>query len=99
MSLRRRRLPAAGSRQARTTSRAILGNPILDLVEAISHPECGMATSLYPVANPSRIPVRRYHDPAFFEAEREHLWTHAWQMACRLEEIPQVGDYVEYRIV
>jgi carnitine monooxygenase subunit len=49
------------------------------------------------VTNPARIPVRRYYDPEFFELEREHLWRHVWQMACRLEEIPELGDYVEYK--
>ncbi len=48
------------------------------------------------VTNPERIPAKRYHDPAFFELEREHLWPKVWQMACRLEEIPEVGDWVEY---
>ena len=42
------------------------------------------------------IPRERYYDKTFFELENEKLWPHAWQMACRLEEIPRVGDYVEY---
>ncbi len=49
------------------------------------------------VTDRERIPAKRYYDPAFFELERERLWPHVWQMACRLEEIPEVGDYVEYR--
>ena len=27
------------------------------------------------------------------------LWPRVWQMACRLEEIPKVGDFVEYEIL
>lgn len=50
------------------------------------------------VANPEQIPAKRYYDEAFYRLECEHLWPHVWQMACRLEEIPSVGDYVEYRI-
>jgi len=50
------------------------------------------------VADPELIPVGRYYDPAFFELEREKLWPRVWQMACRLEEIPDVGDYAEYAI-
>ena len=50
------------------------------------------------VADPERIPSKRYYDQAFFDLEREKLWPHVWQMACRLEEIPEVGDYVEYRL-
>jgi phenylpropionate dioxygenase-like ring-hydroxylating dioxygenase large terminal subunit len=55
--------------------------------------------SLFPIVDPARIPAQRYYDPDFFRAERERLWPRAWQMACRFEEIPEVGDYVEYRIV
>lgn len=51
------------------------------------------------VVNPERIPAARYYDAEFFELERQKLWPHVWQMACRLEEIPVVGDYVEYRIL
>lgn len=51
------------------------------------------------VTNPELIPTERYYDPAFFELEREHLWPHVWQMACRLEEIPRVGDYTVYTIL
>ena len=49
------------------------------------------------VTDPERIPSRRYYEEAFFEAEREHLWSRVWQMACRLEEIPELGDFTEYR--
>jgi len=51
------------------------------------------------VTNPELIPVERYYDPEFFELEHQHLWPKVWQMACRLEEIPNVGDYVEYSIL
>lgn len=51
------------------------------------------------ITNPELIPAQRYYDPEFFELERERLWPHVWQMACRLEEIPEVGDYVEYTIL
>ena len=46
----------------------------------------------------SSVPVTRYFSRDFFQLERERLWTHAWQMACRLEEIPSVGDFTEYSI-
>uniref|UniRef100_UPI0035CB2E9B aromatic ring-hydroxylating oxygenase subunit alpha n=1 Tax=uncultured Sphingomonas sp. TaxID=158754 RepID=UPI0035CB2E9B len=51
------------------------------------------------VTDAEKIPAKRYYDKAFFELEREKLWPHVWQMACRLEEIRNVGDYVEYRIL
>ena len=51
------------------------------------------------VVDPERIPAKRYHDEEFFKLEQERLWPHVWQMACRLEEIPEIGDYAEYRIL
>ncbi|MFD2402989.1 SRPBCC family protein [Novosphingobium soli] len=53
----------------------------------------------FPVTDPRAIPAARYHDEAFFRAESEHVWPHAWQMACRLETIPEVGDWIEYAIL
>jgi phenylpropionate dioxygenase-like ring-hydroxylating dioxygenase large terminal subunit len=51
------------------------------------------------VTHPERVPTKRYYDEAFFKLECERLWPHVWQMACRLEEIPEVGDWVEYKIL
>ncbi len=48
------------------------------------------------LTRPDRVPAARYYDPEFYELECERLWPRVWQMACRLEEIPRVGDYVEY---
>ncbi|MBV1686320.1 aromatic ring-hydroxylating dioxygenase subunit alpha [Novosphingobium sp. G106] len=53
----------------------------------------------YRITNPELIPTRRYYDEAFFQLEKERLWPHMWQMACRLEEIPDVGDYTVYTIL
>jgi phenylpropionate dioxygenase-like ring-hydroxylating dioxygenase large terminal subunit len=44
------------------------------------------------------VPAARYYDATFAALEDERLWSRTWQMACRLEEIPSPGDYVEYRI-
>ncbi|MES0872433.1 aromatic ring-hydroxylating oxygenase subunit alpha [Sinimarinibacterium thermocellulolyticum] len=40
----------------------------------------------------------RYTDPAFLKLEFERLWSRVWQAACRLDEIPQPGDYTTYDI-
>jgi len=48
------------------------------------------------IADPELIPARRYYDEEFFQLEGEQLWPHVWQMACRLEQISKVGDWVEY---
>jgi phenylpropionate dioxygenase-like ring-hydroxylating dioxygenase large terminal subunit len=46
-----------------------------------------------------RIPKQRYYDPEFYALENELFWPRVWQMACRLEEIPNPGDFVEYEIL
>ena len=45
------------------------------------------------------IPVANYTSQTQFDKEAEKMWLRAWQMACREEEIPNVGDYVTYEIV
>ena len=51
------------------------------------------------VDTPDRIPKQRYYDPDFYALEAELFWPRVWQMACRLEEIPKAGDFVEYEIL
>jgi phenylpropionate dioxygenase-like ring-hydroxylating dioxygenase large terminal subunit len=44
------------------------------------------------------IPKDRYIDPEFLQLEYDRIFARTWQMACRLEEIPDAGDYLEYEI-
>ncbi|HEY4409624.1 MAG TPA: aromatic ring-hydroxylating dioxygenase subunit alpha [Acidimicrobiia bacterium] len=44
------------------------------------------------------IPVERYTSADYARLEAERLWPKVWQMACREEEIPEVGDHVVYDI-
>jgi len=46
----------------------------------------------------ARVPISRYTSPAFHAQEVERVWKKVWQMACREEEIPEVGDHVLYEI-
>ena len=41
----------------------------------------------------------RYIDPAFAQLEAERLWSKVWQVAARLDEIPEAGDYTTYDII
>jgi len=43
-------------------------------------------------------PVARYISREFHELEVERLWMRVWQMACREEDIPDVGDTEVYDI-
>lgn len=47
---------------------------------------------------PHGIKVGRYTDPNFLKLEFEHLWGHVWQVACRVDAIPEVNDYTVYDI-
>ena len=44
------------------------------------------------------LPVERYISPEYARLEAERLWPKVWQMACRTEEIPRVGDFQVYDI-
>ncbi|HVM67071.1 MAG TPA: aromatic ring-hydroxylating dioxygenase subunit alpha [Acidimicrobiales bacterium] len=44
------------------------------------------------------VPKERYISREFFDLEMEKLWPRVWQMACREEEVPAVGDYLEYLV-
>jgi nitrite reductase/ring-hydroxylating ferredoxin subunit len=51
------------------------------------------------ITDPERIAARRYFDEEFYKLECDRLWPHVWQMACRLEQIPNLGDWAEYKIL
>ncbi len=58
----------------------------------------GRATFGHALGRSDFVPAERYYDPGFAALERERLWPRTWQMACRLEEIPSPGDYIEYTV-
>jgi len=57
------------------------------------------AANPFKVTDPEKLPVERYFDEDFFNLEAEAVFGHTWQMACRLETIPEVGDWIEYTIL
>jgi phenylpropionate dioxygenase-like ring-hydroxylating dioxygenase large terminal subunit len=42
--------------------------------------------------------VGRYTDPDFARLEYEKLWSRVWQVAARVDEIPETGDCTTYKI-
>jgi phenylpropionate dioxygenase-like ring-hydroxylating dioxygenase large terminal subunit len=50
---------------------------------------------------PPQVPITfdRYLEKRFVDLEVEHIWNKHWQIACREEDIPNVGDRVSYDIV
>ena len=49
--------------------------------------------------DPAIIPIEAYTPQAYAQLENERLWGKVWQAACRIEEMPDVGDYVTYEIM
>ena len=50
--------------------------------------------------DPGDVPVRPecYTSRTYHELEVERLWRRVWQMACREEDIPEVGDHIVYDV-
>jgi phenylpropionate dioxygenase-like ring-hydroxylating dioxygenase large terminal subunit len=53
----------------------------------------------FAIERADRVPKGRYFHADFYARESELLWPRVWQMACRLEEIPNPGDFVEYEFL
>ena len=45
------------------------------------------------------VSIGRYFSKDWHDREVEKVWRKTWQLACRLEHIPNVGDHVVYDIV
>jgi phenylpropionate dioxygenase-like ring-hydroxylating dioxygenase large terminal subunit len=45
-----------------------------------------------------RVSTARYHSPEWHKRERERLWMRAWQVTGRADELPEAGDWLEYRL-
>jgi phenylpropionate dioxygenase-like ring-hydroxylating dioxygenase large terminal subunit len=45
------------------------------------------------------VSIDRYTSKAWHDREVEKVWRKTWQMACRVEEIPDPGDHIVYDIV
>jgi phenylpropionate dioxygenase-like ring-hydroxylating dioxygenase large terminal subunit len=50
-------------------------------------------------AGKGELPAARYCSKEFAALEAEQLWGKAWQMACRIDQLPEVGSYVVYDIL
>lgn len=47
---------------------------------------------------PTTLPANRFTSREFLELEYQKLWPFVWQLVCREDEVPKVGDYLEYQI-
>ncbi|MCB2078176.1 MAG: aromatic ring-hydroxylating dioxygenase subunit alpha [Novosphingobium sp.] len=48
---------------------------------------------------PMALSVEPYISPEYAREEKDRLWLKTWQLACREEEIPRVGDFYTYEIL
>lgn len=46
-----------------------------------------------------KLPVEAYISESYARDEKDRLWKKVWQVACREEEIPRVGNYCTYDIL
>jgi phenylpropionate dioxygenase-like ring-hydroxylating dioxygenase large terminal subunit len=51
-----------------------------------------------PLDESGLVEKEAYFRPEFLALEKQRLWPRVWQMACRMEELPEVGDYLTYDI-
>ncbi len=54
--------------------------------------------SIEDLSEPLVFPTEAYTSRDYAEAEADRLWAKVWQHAGRVEEIPEVGDYITYEI-
>ncbi|MFA7602501.1 MAG: aromatic ring-hydroxylating dioxygenase subunit alpha [Novosphingobium sp.] len=60
-------------------------------------PEVYKKSAPYP-GGPKKVNVARFFEKKYHDLEVERLWKKVWQMACRLDDIPNVGDYIVYKV-
>ncbi len=62
--------------------------PVPEHLRVVNNPDLG----------PSRLDPARYTSRAFHDLEIEHIWNRVWQLACREEDLPEVGDHLLYEV-
>jgi len=89
-----------------TSGRNLPGGPGAAVREILSNDKQPMPPALAELGNDylgddfsSGIHRDRYISPDFFRLEGERMWPRTWQMVCRAEEIPKVGDHIIYEIM
>src|SRR5579862_9190891 len=65
--------------------------------------ELSVGETVQPAASqavrPDFVPADHYLSSDFLRREKERLWTKVWQIACREEELPKVGNFITYDIM
>ena len=45
------------------------------------------------------LPAWIYHDPEFFELEKQTIFRQAWQLVCHTSDVPKTGDYHSFEFM
>src|SRR5688500_14955191 len=70
-----------------------------ELLDTDSHPVPAVLRVESPIEPGGvQVPVERYFSKEIHDLEVEKIWKRVWQMACREEDIPDVGDYIVYDV-
>ena len=77
------------------------GPSVQEVFETDVNPAPAIMRNESPAAGQSSadIPIERYFSRDWHEREIEKVWRKTWQLACRLEHIPNIGDHIVYEIV
>jgi phenylpropionate dioxygenase-like ring-hydroxylating dioxygenase large terminal subunit len=67
--------------------------------DVVAAPAVMMSESPAAGLSDADLGVERYFSKAWHDLEVEKVWRKTWQLACRIEEIPNVGDHIVYEIV
>lgn len=87
-------------RSDETLAYALSGGPsVQELLDGERHavPPSLRETRFQPTGTED-VARERYFSAEFHSLEMARMWNRVWQMACREEEIPEVGDHVIYEI-
>ena len=77
------------------------GPSVQEVIAADINPAPAVMRSESPAAGQSTadLSIERYFAKEWHDREIEKVWRKTWQLACRVEEIPNVGDHIVYDIV
>jgi nitrite reductase/ring-hydroxylating ferredoxin subunit len=66
--------------------------------DRVGPPSVLLSESQDPRLIDEEVPVSRYVSEEWHQLEMERLWSRAWQVACRVEELRVVGQHVLYEL-
>lgn len=92
------------NRQQENANQIVAGRPgpsVQDVLKTDTNPAPQIMREESPPINQSTddVSIDRYFSREWHQREIEKIWRKTWQLACRIEEIPNIGDHIVYEIV